>query len=188
MYPKYNTKSILIHSYLLAEDDRAFVLYTERFGLLHARAFSIRKEKAKLKGMLSAYLELDLTLIRGKAGWRIIELSGARCALRYIESSKLRDFFKLLKFLLANSPKEEQSERLFDSLSSALSLLKMLSGKDRSAFYNALLYDILSALGYAERDFQFFSAGKFQRDLYDLQKPKILERINKAKARSHLHF
>ncbi len=74
MRHKYVTSAIVLGRTPLAESASLVVLLTSEFGLLRARAEGLRKPGAKLAHALQTFDQCDVTLVRGKEGWR---LSGA---------------------------------------------------------------------------------------------------------------
>lgn len=74
MRHKYQTKAVVLGRSPLAESAALIALLTEEFGLVRARAEGLRKPGAKLAHALQTFDVCDVTLVRGKEGWR---LSGA---------------------------------------------------------------------------------------------------------------
>ena len=71
MYQKYHTDAIVLKSYESGESDRVFALYTHDFGLVYARATSIRSEKSKMRYALQTCARAHVSLVKGKNGWRL---------------------------------------------------------------------------------------------------------------------
>lgn len=61
-----NTPGIVLYYEPWRDYDRRYVLYTELFGKVRARAIGIRKPAAKLAGVLEPFAEAHLYLILGK--------------------------------------------------------------------------------------------------------------------------
>ncbi|MBU2104052.1 recombination protein O N-terminal domain-containing protein [Patescibacteria group bacterium] len=74
MRHKYVTQGIVLQRIPLAEAATLVTLLTEDFGLVRARAEGLRKPGAKLASALQTLSQSEVTLVRGKHGWR---LSGA---------------------------------------------------------------------------------------------------------------
>lgn len=74
MRHKYETSAIVLGRSPLAESAALIALLTEEFGLVRARAEGLRKPGAKLAHALQTFDLSEVTLVRGKEGWR---LSGA---------------------------------------------------------------------------------------------------------------
>ncbi len=74
MRHKYATQAIVLARRPLAESAALVTLLTEEFGIVRARAEGLRKPGAKLAHALQTFDACEVTLVRGKEGWR---LSGA---------------------------------------------------------------------------------------------------------------
>lgn len=74
MRHKYITHAIVLHRSPLSEAATLVTLLTSDLGLIRARAEGLRKPGAKLSAALQTLSESEVTLVRGKEGWR---LSGA---------------------------------------------------------------------------------------------------------------
>ena len=68
---KYATESFVLASYETAEHDRTYKLFTKEFGLIFARATSVRKLESKLRTHLQVGRMTRVTLVKGKEIWRI---------------------------------------------------------------------------------------------------------------------
>ncbi|HWH16093.1 MAG TPA: recombination protein O N-terminal domain-containing protein [Candidatus Paceibacterota bacterium] len=83
MRHKYHTRAIVLGRSPLAESAALIALLTEEFGLVRARAEGLRKPGAKLAHALQTFDLSEVTLVRGKEGWR---LSGAVLEAHLFES------------------------------------------------------------------------------------------------------
>lgn len=73
MYTKHHTKGLILKSFDRGEADRAYALFTEKFGLVYAHAQGVRKEKSKLRGALQLLSYSDIVLVRARDRWRITD-------------------------------------------------------------------------------------------------------------------
>ena len=71
MRHKYVTRAIVLNRFPARESGLTLTLLTEDFGLVRARAEGLRKSGAKLASSLQTLCECDVTLVRGKDGWRL---------------------------------------------------------------------------------------------------------------------
>ncbi len=62
-YPIITTNAFVVHTSAYREFDRGAVLFTEDLGKISARAISVRKDAAKLRGIIYPYRFLKVTLI-----------------------------------------------------------------------------------------------------------------------------
>lgn len=74
MRHKYVMRAFVLQRTPIKEAATLVTLLTEDFGLIRARAEGLRKPGAKLASALQTLSEAEVTLVRGKDGWR---LSGA---------------------------------------------------------------------------------------------------------------
>ncbi len=70
-YHIYTTTAIVCGSYDQSVSDKVFVLYTESLGMIYATAKSVREERSKQRYALQDFSIIKVSLVRGKAGWRI---------------------------------------------------------------------------------------------------------------------
>lgn len=70
-YHTYTTRAHILRASQLSEQDALFSCMTEEFGLIRARATGARKEDSKLRYSLQVGTYVALSLVQGKAGWRI---------------------------------------------------------------------------------------------------------------------
>ncbi len=74
MRHKYGTRAVVLGRGAAREAGLTLTLLTEDMGLVRARAEGLRKPGAKLASALQTLCECEVTLLRGREGWR---LSGA---------------------------------------------------------------------------------------------------------------
>src|SRR5665213_790119 len=86
MYQKYNTDALVLGSRELAEADKVFALYTKDFGLVRARASSIRSEHSKMRYALQKFSRANVSLVRGKRGWRAAGAASQKNASGTVQS------------------------------------------------------------------------------------------------------
>lgn len=149
MYEKYSTDTFVLGSRNRGEADRYYTLYTREFGLIRARCSSVRSEKSKMRYALQTFSYSNVSLIRGRAGWRI---AGAAAksplvvdpAISMTSYAALARISKLLERLLHG---EEKSDYLFDSVQAARSAV-LTPGVDAESIELLCVIRILFALGY----------------------------------------
>ena len=71
MRHKYVTRAIVLGRHAAREYGVTLTLLTEDLGLVRAKAEGLRKSGAKLASALQTLCECDVTLVRGKDGWRL---------------------------------------------------------------------------------------------------------------------
>lgn len=70
-YRTYTTMAIVCGSYDRNQADRSYRLFTESFGLLFATARSVREERSRQRYALQDFSQIQVSLVKGRAGWRI---------------------------------------------------------------------------------------------------------------------
>ncbi|MHB8651990.1 MAG: DNA repair protein RecO [Minisyncoccota bacterium] len=70
-YHLYHTEAIVLRSVDTGESNRFYVLYTRDFGLVWALAQGVRELESKLRGHMKLWSVVDVTLVRGRALWRL---------------------------------------------------------------------------------------------------------------------
>lgn len=71
MRHKYQTPAVVIARTPSGEANLSVALLTREFGIVYARAQGARKPGAKMAAGLQTLAEADVTLLRGKDGWRL---------------------------------------------------------------------------------------------------------------------
>ena len=71
MQHKYVTRAVVLARSPIKEAGVTVTLLTEELGLVRARAEGLRRSGAKLAHALQTLSETDVTVLRGKEGWRL---------------------------------------------------------------------------------------------------------------------
>lgn len=139
MYQKYQTDALVLGSRELGESDRTYMLFTREFGLVRARASAVRTEKSKMRYALQNYALTNVSLIRGKRGWRA---AGARATagVTYLHDIKaVKSFARIAELVMRLVGGEEKNEYLYETLFGAYHAL--LEGLPTQAGLPALAGD-----------------------------------------------
>ncbi len=145
-YATYITAALVCGSRAQNTSDRSFILFTREAGMLWASAKSVREERSKQRFSLQEFSVIRLTLVRGKAGWRI---AGAEPILNVYSIKRTREaralarnVVKLLRRLLHG---ERAEPALFDEVVGAL--IDDVDGEE-AAREEVLTIRMLHLLGY----------------------------------------
>ena len=155
-YAVYSTRGWILGSAPSGEASKIYLLYTEDFGLVRARAQSVRLLASKLRYNLEDYSFGTFSLVRGKEVWR---LTGAEHSAIAQKPSPVRArVLNLVKRLVQG---EERNDALFATL-------REFEGKGevREA---VILSHILGALGYLDLT-----------TLETLSERQMIQAVNKA--------
>ncbi len=165
MRHKYTTRAIVLARHPIGEAALLLTLLTEELGLLRARAEGLRKPGAKLAHALQTLDAGEVTLVRGKEGWRLSgafldtrhstelhtagreragRMNGLLLRLVHDESTDIQLFPLMTRFLetLPGCTEEEQDAC---EVRTALRLLALL-GLDAGALPDVDATDALSAI------------------------------------------
>jgi DNA repair protein RecO len=191
MYQKYNTEALVLSSREYGEADMVFALFTKDFGLVRGRASAVRSEKSKMRYALQKYSRANVSLVKGKRGWRVAggaALKGAMGDLRGIAT-----FARICELVLRLVHGEEQNDYLFAALAEAHGALL---SEEHSSVIGVIeivcVARILFALGYISNE--ALSTALFTHTAYtgeslleaETLKDELLSSINKAIAETQL--
>ena len=118
----YHTKGIVIESFDVKEANKSYWIFTRDLGMVVAAAQGVRLSASKLRFSLQALSVVDLSLVRGRATWRIVnakEISNIYWRIKDLPQSvaMISRVLRLLRRLVTG---EEKNEILFDRLFEAL--------------------------------------------------------------------
>jgi DNA repair protein RecO len=125
MYQKYNTEALVLSSREFGEADKTFALFTRDFGLVRARASAVRSEKSKMRSALQNYSRANVSLVKGKRGWRVAGASAIQCAVG--DPRAIAVFARTAALIVRLVHGEEKNEYLFAALSEAHGALMAMS-------------------------------------------------------------
>lgn len=123
MHHIYETDAYVLRVAPQGEADALVILFTESFGLVHARAQGIRYEKSKLRFAVQPYARVTASLVRGKGMWRLTNAQvGTHVAALYEHEAvvTIARIFSLLERLLRG---EEADPLLFATLDAGVRFL-----------------------------------------------------------------
>lgn len=70
-YRTYTTTAIVCSTYRHNTDDCSYLLFTRDLGMIYATARSVRTEKSRQRYALQDFSLIKVSLVKGKAGWRV---------------------------------------------------------------------------------------------------------------------
>lgn len=150
MYQKYNTEALVLKSYEQGEADKVFALFTRDFGLVRARATAVRTERSKMRYTLQTFSRAEVSLVRGKRGWRV---AGARTIHGAARGAKgVAAFARVCELALRLIHGEEQNEYLFAALAEGHEALMREGCNAWPTIEVVCVARVLYALGYISAD------------------------------------
>lgn len=191
MYQKYQTDALVLGAWEQGEADKTFVLYTHDFGLVRARATSVRSEKSKMRYALQSYGRANVALIKGKRGWRLAGAIAVNSA-RGKDRSGIAAFARMSDLLTRLVAGEEQNEYLFAALAAAHDALMVEKVEAFATIEIVMVARVLYALGYISAEaletalFTHTAYGDSELREAESLKVGLLASINQAIAQTHL--
>jgi recombinational DNA repair protein (RecF pathway) len=191
MYQKYHTDALVIACRDVAETDRAIALYTRDFGLVWARAAAVRTEKSKMRYSLSNFTRAQVSLVRGKRGWRLAGTTPETTAIGK-EAAGVRAFARVCALVLRLVTGEEENAYLFEVLAEAQSALLQCGPEMAPVIELVCVARMLYTLGYLSSEAlgtALFTHTAFATEVLahaDSERDSILGSINRALSETHL--
>ena len=147
----YHTKGIVIESFDVREANKSYWIFTRDLGMVVAAAQGVRLVASKLRFSLQPLSLVDISLVRGRAYWRVVnarEISNVYWCIKNAAPAvaMISRVLRLLRRLVTG---EEKNEVLFDRLFAALLYLNNSSSTQEIMNLEfILLLQILYNLGY----------------------------------------
>lgn len=191
MYQKYHTEALVLGSRDYGEADKVVALFTQDFGLVRARASAIRSESSKMRYALQKYSRANVSLVKGKRGWRAAGASALQSAVG--DPRAISTFARISELVLRLVQGEEQNEYLFAALAEAHDALMSKQLTDVIGTIEIVcVARVLYTLGYISSE--ALSTALFTHTAYtgeslveaETLKDKLLLSINKAIAETQL--
>jgi DNA repair protein RecO (recombination protein O) len=191
MYQKYQTDAIVVGSRESGEADKSLALYTRDFGLVHARATSVRSEKSKMRYALQSYARANVALVRGKSGWRA---AGASAVMTTVgkDITGVSAFARISELVTKLVAGEDHNEYLFDAIAEAHTALMREHVESVATIEIVAVARVLYALGYLSAE--ALQTALFTHTAYaephlreaEVIQDALLLSINKALSQTHL--
>jgi DNA repair protein RecO len=190
MYQKYQTEALVLGSRETGEADRTFTLYTHDFGLVRVRVTAVRSEKSRMRYALQNYARANVSLVKGKRGWRGAGAAAIKNAHGDVRG--IAAFARISELVARLVHGEERNEYLFTALAEAHGALMREHCDAFGTIEIVCVARILFALGYISTE--ALSTALFTHTAYtgeslleaETMRDKLLSSINKAIAETHL--
>ncbi len=127
-YVTYTTEAVVCGSRDSNTSDRSYLLFTRQAGMVWATARSVREERSRQRFALQDYAHIRVSLVKGKAGWRIGSVEAIDNAyLRAPQRAGRASVVTLVRFLRRFVQGEEPLVSVFDDVVATLPLLSVLT-------------------------------------------------------------
>ena len=196
MYQKYHTDALILGSRERGEADKILALYTKDFGLIHARASAVRRERSRMRYALQDYSSAHVSLVRGKRLWRV---GGAIATSGVPPVESAAAFARIARLVIRLVGGEEQNQYLFSTLTDAHTSLALVMRTARPVVEMVCVARVLYALGYLSPEALELPIGQAgttlfthtayaARDIEEAQtmRATLLSSINHALTETHL--
>lgn len=149
-YQTYITEALVCGTFNRNTADRSYLLFTKEAGMLFAEARSVREERSRQRFALQDFSLVRVSLIKGKATWKIGSIESKINYFSVATSKEARgSVVGTLKFLRRFFSGQEPAPVLFESVIQALEFLKG-DVSNRNFMEMVLQVRMLLALGYVD--------------------------------------
>ena len=192
-YEKYSTDALVCGSFLRNTSDKTYLLFTREAGMVRAVAQSVREEKSKQRQALQDFSLVRVSLIPGKAGWRVAGVEPQENLFLRAESRAVRGALRsIVQFLRRFAGSEHAEPEVFDEVMSLLSLLEQVPEAELDDIVLLTEFRLLNYLGYIETKAAFtavLTAGDVRAAKAALTPdlaPALRKAVEQAQTASHL--
>jgi|AntRauTorckE6833_2_1112554.scaffolds.fasta_scaffold00666_4 recombinational DNA repair protein (RecF pathway) len=148
-YRTYTTAAVVCGSYERQQADKTYRLFTESFGLLFATARSVREERSRQRYALQDFSFLHVSLVKGKAGWRIGSvIDQGNVFLQAPNQAARIEIVRLIRMINRYVHGPEEADSLFPLLRKALQSLGSGQVTFPENYARGIELQILYRLGY----------------------------------------
>jgi DNA repair protein RecO len=173
-YTVYTTPALVCGSFDSNTADKTAMLFTRDAGMIYAAVKSAREERSKHRYALTEFSLLNVSLVQGKSGWRIVGTEPVANMYTKLETRMARAYVRnVVRFVKRMVRGEDANPHLFEHVASALRAATELSDHSRAEYET--IYHICALLGYLP-----------ERNLTERSTQDIVRDIEKAIGASHL--
>ena len=110
----YRTEGFVLSSEPRGENSKKFLILTEHLGKISAVASGSRKLNSKTRSFLQEGALVDISLLKGKTGWRITTVKEKEnCLVPCLDNSHRNIFLKVMNLVQKFLPFETKEESVF---------------------------------------------------------------------------
>lgn len=148
-YQVYTTEAFVCGSTPSNTADKHFLLFTRDAGMVYATARSVREERSRQRYALQDFSHVQVSLIKGKAGWRIGSVEAFTNQFMNTSSRAVRgSILKLVRTLRRFVHGEEPHHMLYDEVKEQIAVLSDVTLPERSYAELLARVRIMHHLGY----------------------------------------
>jgi DNA repair protein RecO (recombination protein O) len=173
----YTTPAYVLDSRNIGEANRLFTLLSRDLGTISATAQGIRLEKSKLRFALQRFSFAEVSLVRGRGGWRITNAHSFKNIFFNEDDERQKIVVHITELLRRLVVGETPDSELFSVVSSGFLLLLTLNTEDLSSFELVFVSKILTKLGYGAESGILES---FEREPIESESLRVLARDKRS--------
>jgi DNA repair protein RecO len=175
-YETYTTEAIVCGTKNRNTADRSYLLFTREAGMLFADARSVREERSRQRYALQDFSLIRVSLVKGKAGWRIGSIEPQQNFYHdAIDKSARGSVVSVVRLLRRFLRGEEAQQALFDYTKHALQVLSAQT-EARQFVELVVQVELLRQLGYV-------AAEQIPKQLQSIQPSEISDSYNQQNAK-----
>ena len=146
----YITPAIVCGSRNTMTSDKSYLLFTQELGMLWATARSVRMEKSKQRNALQDFSIIRISLVQGRAVWRIGSVEEfSNPFLESLSRDSRAGVSAVIKSIRRYIQGEEITPRTFTDAQHILALIPRLEKKEDIQMYqNVFMLRMIQELGY----------------------------------------
>lgn len=189
-YATYTTEALVCGTFDRNTADRSYLLFTKDAGMLYADARSVRTEKSKQRFALQDFSAIRVSLVKGKAGWKIGSVEAqTNHYMKATDKAARGSVVNVYRWLRRFIKGEEAAPELYEYILSALAVVTK-DVPERLYVEDVIKLRILTELGYVDKKKVPASVLEEPSDIVEADKSKdevIIERLlSQAVSSSHL--
>ena len=149
-YHIYTTDAFVCGGYHNATSDMSVRFFTREFGMIYGIVKSAREERSRQRCAVQDFSHVRVSLIRGKAGWRVGSIE-EKANHFYAATTRQKRIavVSLYRFLIRYIRGEEQLQYVFDELVEAFSVISSSETDEQCKYLvEIVLYRLFTKLGY----------------------------------------
>lgn len=148
-YSVYTMPAFVLSARNIGEANRMYTILTRDVGTITATAQSVRLEKSKLRYALQAFSLSEISLVRGKGGWRITNAYAlSNLFFESSEENKRKLIIKVSRLLRRLLAGEAPDPELFYAVIQGFEALRDTPSEEVDDLELVIVLKILSTLGY----------------------------------------
>ena len=152
-YHMYTTEALVCGTYDTNVSDRSYLLFTKELGMLYATARSVREERSRQRYALQDFSLVRVSLVRGKAGWRIGSVVAVSNVFQAAPDREVRgSVTKVVRGLRRYVHGEEAMLELYTFIATTLQTIVTPEQRPSELYIDAVLFKMLYLLGYIAPD------------------------------------